>query len=124
MSSILFSSLFIYVCPWHSRWDALPEMPPAHGAEAHPGRLRLQSGVHLFKCGGSEHPQRQTRGNDWLIAERLWLTKHLYNTSICCLISDFLVCVTSGSPAGGEEGPRHLDQEEQRDSPDEPRVKH
>lgn len=69
-----------------SRGDAVPEVSPAHGAEAHPGRLRLQSGVHLVECGGGEHPPRQ---------------------------------------AGGcEEGSRDVDQEEQRDSSDQPRVQH
>ncbi|KAF3859418.1 hypothetical protein F7725_021817 [Dissostichus mawsoni] len=27
--------------------------------KTHPGRLRLQSGVHLVECGGGEHPPRQ-----------------------------------------------------------------
>lgn len=56
-------SLCVCVCVYIAfRWDAVPEVSPAHSPEADPGRLWLQSRVHLAKRGGGEHPQGAPRG--------------------------------------------------------------
>lgn len=72
-----------------SRWDALPQVSSPHRAQAHAGCLWMQSGVHIFECGGSEHTQRQARGNE-VSACRAFILPHLEVLQYCSMF--ILMC--------------------------------